>query len=115
MNYPNGKWGCEADLRKCAGKTIEAVELIRMEWGCTWDNAWLVRFTDGSRAFFAGQPGTGIMNPSRDAIEGSAIFTPDELAEVVADDKRRSDARKREQEKRDRAEYERLAERFGNR
>jgi len=62
MTYPE-KWGFIDSLIKCEGKTIEKAELIQMEHGCTWSSAWVVKFTDGTRAFFVGSRGSGIMNP----------------------------------------------------
>lgn len=119
-NFPT-KFGFEPDLRKCVGKTIESVELMEMEYGCTWSHAWAVRFTDGARAFFAGKPGTGIMNPRLDgnvyggvhSVETSAIFTKPEYAEMVTariETKRR---RERERERVEREQLERLARKYG--
>ncbi len=118
-NYPE-KFGFEPDLRKCIGRTIERVEILKMEWGCIWNAAFAVRFTDGTRAFFAGHVGTGIMNPQLDgttygtavSVETSHIFTKREYAEML------SAKQQREQRDRDarlwseREQYERLAAKF---
>jgi hypothetical protein len=118
-NFPK-RFGFEPDLTKCSGKTIERVELMAMEWGCTWNNAYAVRFTDGSRAFFAGHPGTGIMNPMLDGntygavktVETSEIFTKREFAEMLEAARARTRQQAQEHEQSERRQYERLAKKF---
>lgn len=119
MNFPT-KFGFEADLRKCIGKTIEAIELMQMEYGCTWPQAFAVRFTDGSRAFFGAAVGTGIMNPRIDGesygqahtVGTSGIFTIHEHAEMVEARAREAERRQRRREEDERREFERLAAKF---
>jgi hypothetical protein len=119
MNFPI-KFGFEPDLRACVGKTIERVELMKMEWGCTWQNAFAVRFTDGSRAFFAGHVGTGIMNPElegaayhSETVETSHIFTKREYAEMMGAKERNEEQRKKRYERAEREQFEKLAQKFG--
>lgn len=118
-NFPT-KFGMEPDLRKCEGKTIERVELLAMEFGCTWRSAFAVRFSDGSRAFFSASPGTGIMNPQLDGqsysyktVETSDIFTKREYAEMLSARERDAEYRKRRHEQDERRRYEELAKKFG--
>jgi hypothetical protein len=121
--YPE-KWGFLSSPEECIGKTLEKAELIKMEYGSVWDTAWAIRFTDGSRAFFVGGRGSGIMNPQIEAepwwgrqglyaLETSEIFTVEELREMVSDAERRREQRRKEQEERLRREYERLKKHFG--
>lgn len=119
MNFPE-KFGFVADLRECVGKTIERVEMVQMDYGCTWPQAFAVRFTDGTRAFFGATVGTGIMNPRLDGtvcrdtytVETSQIFTKPEYAAMA--DARRQDAVRREQdrEREERRQFERLTAKF---
>lgn len=118
-NFPT-KFKMEPDLRKCIGKTITNVELLKMEYGCTWNEAFAVEFTDGSRAFFAGHPGTGIMNPDIDGqythlktVETSQIFTKREYAEMVAAREAEKLRRKQDVDRREREEFEKLATKYG--
>lgn len=118
-NFPT-KFGMEPDLRKCEGRTIERAELLVMDHGCTWRHAYAVRFTDGTRAFFAGHIGTGIMDPQVDGtaygeyrtVETSDIFTKREYAEMMAARERQEAQRKRDTERAERREFERLAAKF---
>lgn len=119
-NFPM-KFGMEPDLRKCVGKIIERVELLKMEWGCTWSNAYAVRFTDGSRAFFGANVGTGIMNPELEGktygdtknVETSEIFTKKEYAAMVAAKQAHAAHRAAAHEREERRRYEELAAKFG--
>ena len=118
LNFPV-KFGMEPDLRVCVGRTIEKVELLSMEFGCTWQEAFAVRFTDGTRAFFAGHVGTGIMNPRLDGetysthtVETSEIFTKPEYAQMVSHRDQEAVRRKQDQERSERREYERLAGKY---
>jgi hypothetical protein len=115
------RFGFEPDLRACEGRTIERVEMLRMEFGCTWDSAFAVRFTDGTRAFFAGHVGTGIMNPALDGetygrsrtVETSEIFTKREYAEMLLAKQAADERRVREHEASERRKYEALAAKYG--
>lgn len=89
------KWGFIGSLLKCKGKTIEVAELVKMPYGCAWSHAWAVRFTDGSRAFFAGHQGTGIISPELDALRDSHIFTPAEYGEYAAALKAKTESRRK--------------------
>lgn len=119
-NFPE-KFGFEADLRNCVGKTLERVEMVAMEHGCTWSQAFAIRFTDGSRAFFGATVGTGIMNPRLDGstygttrtVETSEIFTKREYAEMLAAQQAASVRRAQEHERAERRRYEELAAKFG--
>jgi hypothetical protein len=118
MNFPT-KFGFESDLRNCVDKTITRVELVAMEYGCTWESAYAVQFSDGSRAFFAGKPGTGIMNPlltgkeySRLTVETSEIFTKPEYAVMVVARQQDIAMRAREREREERHHYEELKKKF---
>lgn len=119
-NFP-GKFGMEPDLRECVGRTIERVELLAMEHGCTWNKAYAVRFTDGTRACFAGHVGTGIMNPQLEGtsyhgvktVETSEIFTKREYADMLAAKDRQAEQRQLAAERSERREYDRLAQKFG--
>ena len=101
MGTITDKFGFENSLKDCTGKTIDKAEVIKMPYGCTWDSAWAVRFKDGSRAFFAGQEGTGIQSPTVEAVEGSQIFTAEEVGEMLTIRKRKKDdsARKAREQK----------------
>jgi hypothetical protein len=118
-NFPD-RFGFEPDLRKCSGKTIEAVELMLMEYGCTWDHAFAVRFTDGSRAFFAGHVGTGIMNPRLDGkvyseqktVEMSQIFTAEEYGVMAEAKKWHAIQQAQNHEREERHRYEQLKAKF---
>jgi hypothetical protein len=107
------KWGFEKDLRKCIGRTIESADIVEMPYGCTWRSAWAVRFTDGSRAFFVGSTGSGIVNPLREAVEKCSIFTSKEVGEMAEADaaKRRRD--KAEDRRRKEAQLESLRKELG--
>lgn len=106
------KFGFLSGPEKCIGKTIEAVESLRMDYGCTWDRAFAVRFTDGSRAFFVGHSGSGVMNPSLEAVQASEIFTPEEVGKMVAAEMARKQGFKRDQEEKERREYEALKKKY---
>lgn len=118
-NFPE-RFGFESDPRACVGKTIERIELLAMEFGCTWSHAFAIRFTDGSRAFFAGKPGTGIMNPQLDGksygdahtVETSEIFTKPEYAAMVTAKEADAVRRRQDHERAERREFERLAAKF---
>lgn len=113
MNFPNEKWGYKEGLDECVGKTIERAELVIMEHGCTHNWAWVVLFTDGTKAFFVGEKGSGVMNPEIEAVKESSIFTPEEVGEMAADEKRKKDQRKRKAESREYEAYETLKKKFG--
>lgn len=106
-NFPS-KWGYIKGLDECAGKTIERAELVSMGYGCTHRWAWVVLFTDGTKAFFVGEKGSGIMNPDIEAMKESSIFTPEEVGEFAAEQKRERDRRIKENKGRELEEYERL-------
>lgn len=110
-NFPS-KWGYKKGLDGCVGKTIEKAESVNMEFGCTWNHAWVVLFTDGTKAFFVGSKGSGMMNPDIESMKESNIFTPEEVGEFVAEKKRERDERIRIGEERDRRQYERLKKQF---
>lgn len=112
MNFPE-QWGIRTSLTDCVGKTIEKAEVVKMEYGCTWNSAWVVKFTDGSRAFFAGQAGTGVMNPDIEAVGKCDIFTPEEYGQMQTDKKRRLEARANEVRKDQEREFERLRSQLG--
>ena len=96
------KWGFIRDLRECVGKTIEAVELTDLGFGYTIQQAWVVRFTDGTRAFFGERPSKGTaLCPSEKAIGKSLIFKPEELADVVADRMQKNQERERRERQED--------------
>ena len=107
------RWGFKGSPEGCIGKTIEAAELVEMEYGCTWRTAWAIRFRDGSRAFFVGGRGSGVMNPCISAVEECAIFTPEELGEMSADKKRLAEEIARSGKAQRRARYEHLKKEFG--
>lgn len=119
-NFPY-HFGFEPDLRECVGKTIERVEMVEMEWGCTWQQAFAVRFTDGSRAFFGATVGTGIMNPRLEGptygnvktVETSDIFTKREYAEMVSAKQADSARRAQDAEREERRRYQALAAKYG--
>lgn len=106
-------WGFIRDWRKCAGKTIEAVESTELGYGYTVSYAWTVLFTDGSRGFFIERPSehTAIM-PSLKAMEASRIFRPEELAEVVANNMRDRQEREKRREAEERRQFEVLQKKF---
>lgn len=119
MNFPE-KFGFESDLRECVGRAIERVELVQMEYGCTWPQAFAVRFTDGTRAFFGATIGTGIMNPQLDGnayrnltVETSDIFTKREYAEMLAAKQAEAVQRAQAHERAEREQYEKLAAKYG--
>lgn len=115
------KFGFEPDLRNCLGKTLERVEMVSMEFGCVWSQAWAIRFTDGSRAFFGATVGTGMMNPRLDGstygatktVETSEIFTKREYAEMSAAKQADAVRRAQERERDERRRYQELAAKFG--
>ncbi len=113
MNFPNGKWGYIAGLDECVGKTIKKAEIVSMGYGCTWSHAWVVLFTDGTKAFFVGQRGSGMMNPEIESMKESYIFTPEEVGEIVASEKKERDEKVRLAETRELNEYLRLQKKFG--
>jgi len=109
------KWGFIRDLRQCIGKIIAEVYLVEMGFGCTSQHAWAVKFTDGTRAFFTNRPLPRgyAMNPSNEAFEEIPLFTPEEVAEVAADRKRRALHRANEARKKKLAQIERLKKELG--
>lgn len=107
------KWGFIDDLRECVGKTIEAAHWLKMPYGCSWDSAWVVRFTDGSRAFFVGSVGSGIVSPDRSEVETCPIFTPEEVGELSAAIARKKQQEQREARDRKLQELERLKAELG--
>ena len=109
------KWGFIRDLRQCTGKTIETAYLAKMEWGCVDHTVWLVEFTDGTRAFFGNHPlpDAYTMNPANEEFQRVSIFTPEEVAEVAADRKRKVLRAKREARARKLAQLARLKKELG--
>lgn len=91
-----------------------------MEHGSVWSHAFAVRFTDGTRAFFGGHVGTGIMNPQLDGtsysemktVESSDIFTKPEYAAMLSARQAESIRRQQDHERSERREFERLAAKF---
>ena len=112
MNFPNGKWGYKEDLDQCIGLTIQKAEYVRMEHGCVWSHASVVLFTDGTKAFVVGGKGSGIMNPDIEGMKESSIFTPEEVGEMVAAEKRKRDSNKRAAFNRELNEYKTLKKKF---
>jgi hypothetical protein len=113
MGTITDKFGFENSLKDCIGKTIKKAEVIKMPYGCTWSSAWAVEFTEGSRAFFAGQEGTGMQSPAVEAVEMSQIFSADEVGEMLSIRKRkRDDSAKKTREVKIR-EVERLKRELG--
>ena len=112
------KFGFLKGLDECVGKTIEQAEVIGMEFGCTWNSAWAVKFTDGSRVFFVGAKGSGIMNPSLESIAGlrgveqSEVFTADEYGEMVAAKKKKREKAHADALAREKEQYEKLKAKF---
>lgn len=98
------KWGFIPDLSECVGKTIAEVCGVKMPWGCTWSSAIAVRFSDGTRAFFVGGVGSGIVSPELEAVTGCPIFTPDEVGQYAA-----AEAARARQQERDRMDQKRRA------
>lgn len=108
-------WGFIRDLRECAGKTIEAVELTDLGFGYTVNHAWTVRFTDGSRAFLIERPSKGsAIRPREEAMAASNIFKPEELAEIVADRVRVRQERDKRKEDEERREFAKLQQKYGS-
>ena len=113
MGTITDKFGFENSLKDCIGKTIEKAEVVKMPYGCTWKTAWAVKFADGSRAFFAGQEGTGIQSPNVEAVEASQIFTAEEVGEMLTIRKRRKDDSARKAREQKERELERLKKELG--
>lgn len=108
------KWGFIRDLRECVGKTIQEVELAKLGYGYTVDNAWAVKFTDGSRGFFTERPGKGsAITPSEDWMKTSRIFTPEELGEVVSTRMREKQEAARRREESEKRQLEELRKKYG--
>lgn len=108
------RWGFIRDLRKCLGKTIEAVEVTELGYGFTVSHAWTVRFTDGSRAFLIERPSEGtVIRPSEKAMAASNIFKPEELAEIVADRVRERQEHDKRKEDEERRELAKLQQKYG--
>ncbi|HVX90250.1 MAG TPA: hypothetical protein VHC20_01280 [Candidatus Paceibacterota bacterium] len=107
-------WGFIQDLRECVGKTIERVELAKLGFGYTITNAWVVKFTDGTRAFFGERPSGGTaLRPDETWMEGSLIFTPQELAELSAERMQKRQEKQLDAERRERAQLKALWEKYG--
>lgn len=110
MSKVHTSWGFIGDLRKCVGKKIERVEIASLGFGYTINNAWVILFTDGSRAFVAERPTEQtVIMPDEKWMKTSEIFKPEELADMVADRMRitqEDKKRKAEQEKRQLAELQ---------
>ncbi|HVX90174.1 MAG TPA: hypothetical protein VHC20_00850 [Candidatus Paceibacterota bacterium] len=107
-------WGFIQDLRECEGKTIERVELAKLGFGYTITNAWVVKFTDGSRAFFGERPSGGTaLRPDEKWMESSVIFTPQELADLVAERMQKRQEKQLERERLERNQLRALQEKYG--
>jgi len=111
MTYPE-KWGFIDSLEKCEGKTIEKAGTIIMEHGCTYSMAWVVKFTDGTRAFFCGGKGSGIMNPTIEGVKECELFKPEEYAQMCKDIKKRYMEQKKQKEAKKYQEYLELKKKY---
>lgn len=111
MTYPE-KWGFIDSLTKCEGKTIEKARKVKMSFGCTWDTAWVVKFTDGTRAFFVGGEGSGVMDPDIEDVKECELFKPEEYAELCSDLKKKDIERKKLVETKRHQEYLELKKEF---
>lgn len=101
------------DLRDCKGKTIEDVEFVSMEFGCTFEQAYAVKFNDGTRCFILASTGKGIMNPDIKAVEQSNIFTTDEYLKMERDRINKIKYEQKERENRKRRQLEELKKELG--
>lgn len=79
-------------IDKCVGKTIECVETFEMQYECTFYHCWLIRFTDGSRAWEANQVRGMSVGPNIEKLKNSSIITADEYGRMVASKKRYEDS-----------------------
>lgn len=107
------KFGFISDPRECVNKEIEAVEVVSMGYGCTWKSAVVMKFTDGARAFFAGQAGTGIVSPPLESVEKSRIFTADEYAEYAKHERLKKERREKEKLEEKKRRIEQLKREIG--
>ena len=82
------------NLKCCVGKTIEVIEDHPMVFGCTFYHCWLIRFTDGTRAWEANQVGSGIYpGPRLESLSSSQIVTPEEYGAMIVAEKKERDFR----------------------
>lgn len=109
------QFGFLGDPRKWVGKTIEVVEIISMEFSANSSSAILVKFTDGSRGWSAGHGNCDniVAGPRLEDLAKSQILTADEYGQMIADQKRRADARIAEDRRRKEAEFARLQKELG--
>jgi hypothetical protein len=100
------------DFRELKGETIKDIDVIRAEFGRTYDNYILVTCESGKRVLFHGgnpwQP-----SPTLEEMRKTTFFTPDEIAEKVRWEEAKKRAKQEEEEERKRREYERLKKELG--
>lgn len=93
MNWMS-HWGVIGNPAKFVGKTIVAVETLRMEYGSTHNECVLFKFHDGSRGWIFGGNSSGIaVNPDESSLNKSMIITPEEYGEYQSDKLRRKQTR----------------------
>lgn len=115
MGYAMAQLGFEGDPNKWVGKTIAKVELVKAEFGATFDTCVLFQFEDGSRGWSAGRgKASGIMTgPTLEGAAKSGIITAEEYGQMQAAHKRLRDERNADEARRKRAELERLKKELG--
>lgn len=113
MNYMH-RWGFLTDPKKFVGKTIQAVEHLRMEFGCTQSESLAFQFTDGTRGWILGHGGQHCEpNPDEPSLAKSMIITPEEYGQYQADKLRRKQSHLKQETDHKRLELQRLKKELG--
>jgi hypothetical protein len=97
------------------GKTIASAVIIRAEWARTYDRYLCLTFTDGTKKLI-GVTGWDLHDPKPSIEEmkkAPDYFSPEDIAARVLADEKESRRRASDIERRERAEFERLQERYG--
>lgn len=107
--------GLHGQLSKCEGKTITKIEKHENEYGCTWARGFLIEFSDGTRVYIHGQDSQGtIVGPQEKSLENSTIIKPEEFGALVAERKRKEQARREEAERQKRSQLAQLKRELGD-
>jgi len=99
-------------LKDLIGKTVTNIEVLRAEYGRTYNNYLCFTCSDGTRVLLYGGEPYG-PNPDLKEMRRVKFFTPEEIAEKVKKEEIRRREKIAEREQLERREYERLKKKFG--
>jgi hypothetical protein len=95
------------DFKQLEGETIKSIDVIRAEYGRTYEKYIGITCESGKRILFhGGNPYDP--NPTLEEMMKTEFFTPDEIAEKVKWDESKKRRRKQDEQERKLRELERL-------